>query len=146
MEMQTIMVIILIAYSSKCYNFVSLHAAKKNERAEVFVVRIILLLYSCKQMRSTISRPGRFVHVCVCVFSVSFQHIAIESLALVAHTGFTIPIVWFCCCWQFAVHWFQLSLTALCKCVCGFVCSTVRVQCSLAFISFGISCFLSLGK
>lgn len=60
MEMQTIMVIILIAYSSKCYNFVLLHAAKKNERAVVFVVSIIAS--KCEQQSQ--GQAG----LCVCVF------------------------------------------------------------------------------
>lgn len=155
MEMQTIMVIILIAYSSKCYNFVFLHAAKKNERAVVFVVSILL------QANANNNLKAKPVCTCVCVFelrvffifSFSLLNIAIESMALVAHTEFTVSVVLFFSLSQLTIQCTIRSTLIstvvsfpmqVCMQVC--VCSTVRVQCALAFISFEISCFLSLGK
>lgn len=147
MEMPTIMVIILIAYSSKCYNFVLLHAVKKNERAVVFR-RCCCCCYNlaskCEQQSQ--GQAGLCVWVCICAsyFFYLFIFITITIYcnwiigASCTHWihSFNCFVFFFSLLTiqrvQFTVHWFQLSFNCPIQvCVCQFECSAVRVQCSL---------------
>lgn len=75
MEMQTIMVIILIAYSSKCYNFVSLHAAKENERAAALFGIVAVILQA--NANNNLKAKPVCAYVCVFVLRVFYLFIFI---------------------------------------------------------------------